>query len=100
MLMVYTLGGGIFQLVFTLTITSWIGSAYFIRVQVLIIRDREYNLASRCLGTSRWKVITHNIFPYPNIGDYDYYFFINSKIYFLRSCFILLNTVFLRNMLH
>lgn len=64
MLMVYTLGGGIFQLVFALTITSWIGSAYFIRVQVLIIRDREYNLASRCLGTSRWKMITHNIFPY------------------------------------
>lgn len=63
-ILVYTLGGGIWQLIFSLSVTSWIGIAYFIRVQVLIIRDREYNLASKCLGTSNWKIITHNIFPY------------------------------------
>lgn len=63
-ILVYTLGGGMWQLIFSLSVTSWIGVAYFIRVQVLIIRDREYNLASKCLGTSNWKIITHNIFPY------------------------------------
>ena len=27
-------------------------------------RDREYNLASRCLGTPVWRILTRNIFPY------------------------------------
>ena len=27
-------------------------------------RDREYNLASRCLGTPLWRVLTKNILPY------------------------------------
>ena len=64
MIMAYALGGGVWQIIFALSVTSWIGTAYFIRVQVMIIRDREYNLASRCLGTPTWKMITHNILPY------------------------------------
>ncbi|MBR4444882.1 MAG: ABC transporter permease [Solobacterium sp.] len=64
MILVYAIGSGIWQLIFALSITSWVGTAYFIRVQVMIIRDREYNLASRCLGTSTFKIITHNILPY------------------------------------
>ncbi|MCF0116378.1 MAG: ABC transporter permease, partial [Erysipelotrichaceae bacterium] len=47
MILVYALGGGMLQLIFALCITSWIGTAYFIRVQVMIIRDREYNMASQ-----------------------------------------------------
>ena len=64
MIMMYALGSGMAQLIFALSVTSWIGTAYFIRVQVMIIRDREYNLASKCLGTPTLKIITHNIFPY------------------------------------
>lgn len=64
MILMYALGSGMSQLIFALSVTSWVGTAYFIRVQVMIIRDREYNLASRCLGTSTSKIITHNIFPY------------------------------------
>ena len=64
MILVYALGGGFGQLIFALCVTSWIGTAYFIRVQVMIIRDREYNLASQCLGTPMWKIIVNNIFPY------------------------------------
>ncbi len=51
-------------MVFALTVTGWIGVAYFIRTQVLIIRDREYNLASRCLGTSTVKIAVKNILPF------------------------------------
>ena len=51
-------------IVFALTIVGWLGIAYFIRTQVLIIRDREYNLASRCLGTSIFKIATKNILPF------------------------------------
>lgn len=64
MILVYALGSGMKELIFALCITSWIGTAYFIRVQVMIIRDREYNLASKCLGTPTRKIILNNILPY------------------------------------
>ena len=51
-------------MVFALTVVGWIGIAYFIRTQVIIIRDREYNLASRCLGTSTIKIALKNILPF------------------------------------
>ena len=51
-------------MVFALTVTGWLGIAYFIRTQVVIIRDREYNLASRCLGTSTFKIAMKNILPF------------------------------------
>jgi oligopeptide transport system permease protein len=64
MVLMFVLGAGIWQLIFSLSVTSWLGVAYFIRVQVMIIRDREYNLASRCLGTPLKTIIIHNILPY------------------------------------
>ncbi|MGN0978532.1 MAG: ABC transporter permease [Faecousia sp.] len=51
-------------MVLALTVVGWLGIAYFIRTQVLIIRDREYNLASRCLGTPITKIATKNILPF------------------------------------
>lgn len=64
MILVYALGAGMKQLIFALCITTWISTAYFIRVQVMIIRDREYNLASKCLGTPTYKIILNNVLPY------------------------------------
>ncbi|MGN0167376.1 MAG: ABC transporter permease [Acetatifactor sp.] len=52
------------SMVFALTITGWVSIAYFIRTQVVIIRDREYNLASKCLGTSTPKIAMKNILPF------------------------------------
>jgi len=51
-------------MVLALTITGWLAIAYFIRTQVIIIRDREYNLASKCLGTSTVKIAMKNILPF------------------------------------
>ncbi len=64
MILTYVLGSGFKPLIFTMTVTDWIFVAYFIRTQVMIIRDREYNIASKCLGTSTWTMITKNILPY------------------------------------
>ena len=64
MILSYVLGAGFKSLIFTMCVTDWIFVAYFIRTQVMIIRDREYNLASKCLGTSTWTMITKNILPY------------------------------------
>ena len=62
--LVYVIGSGFGPFIFALTITGWIGIAYFFRTQVMIIRDREYNLASRCLGTRTFKVVTRNVLPF------------------------------------
>ncbi|MGT2772089.1 oligopeptide ABC transporter permease OppC [Streptococcus marimammalium] len=59
----YAFGAGFWNLVLAMTITGWIGVAYFIRVQILRYRDLEYNLASRTLGTSTFKMVTKNLLP-------------------------------------
>ena len=64
MILSYAMGAGMGTLIFVMCITDWIFVAYFIRTQVMIIRDREYNLASKCLGTSTWTMIKNNILPY------------------------------------
>ena len=61
---VLIMSASFWSMVFALTITGWIGIAYFIRTQVIIIRDREYNLASRCLGTPLVRIATKNILPF------------------------------------
>ena len=62
--MVMLFSASFWTMVFAMTITGWISIAYFIRTQVIIIRDREYNLASRCLGTSIFRIATRNILPF------------------------------------
>ena len=43
---------------------GWLGLAGFIRNQIIIIRNREYNIASTTLGSSSKAMITHNLLPY------------------------------------
>ncbi|MBO4422045.1 MAG: ABC transporter permease [Clostridia bacterium] len=62
--LVYVIGAGFWSFVFALTVTGWLGISYFFRTQVMIIRDREYSLASRCLGTPVPRMITKNILPF------------------------------------
>lgn len=51
-------------LLFAMCVTGWIGVAYGLRTQVIIIRDREYNLASKCLGSSTLRIAVKNILPF------------------------------------
>ncbi len=62
--MVMLFSATFWTMVLAMTVTGWLGVAYFIRTQVVIIRDREYNLASRCLGTSTFKIAMKNILPF------------------------------------
>ena len=62
--LVYVIGSGFWSFVFALTVTGWLGIAYFFRTQVMVIRDREYSLASRCLGTPIRRIVTKNILPF------------------------------------
>ncbi len=61
---VLIMSASFWSMVFALTITGWLSIAYFIRTQVIIIRDREYNLASRCLGTPILRIAMKNILPF------------------------------------
>ena len=60
----YAFGSGFWNLLLAMCITSWISVAYKIRVQVMMYRDREYNIASRTLGTKASTMISKNILPY------------------------------------
>lgn len=62
--LVLIFSAGFWTMVFALTVTGWLSIAYFIRTQVIIIRDREYNLASRCLGTPITRIAMRNILPF------------------------------------
>ena len=60
----YILNPGVDTIIFALCLTGWLGMARFIRNQIIIIRDRDYNLASRCLGTPTRRIIVKNLLPY------------------------------------
>jgi oligopeptide transport system permease protein len=64
MLLAYILRPGFKTMVIAMCTTGWLGMALFIRNQIVIIRDREYNLASRCLGTPTRRIIMKNLLPY------------------------------------
>lgn len=63
MLITFIMRPSLFTMVFVMCLTGWIRMAKYIRNQILIYRDREYNLASRCLGTSGLRIVVKNIMP-------------------------------------
>lgn len=63
-LLTYIMRPSLSTMIFAICLTSWIQMARFVRNLIVIIRDREYNLASRCLGTPTRRIITRNLLPY------------------------------------
>ena len=59
----YSIGAGFWNLIFAMSVPTWIYVAHSIRIQMLRYRDLEYNLASRTLGTPDYKIIIKNIMP-------------------------------------
>ena len=57
-------GQSFFVMAVSLIAFGWLPMARNVRNLVIMYRDREYNLASRCLGTPVWRVLVKNIFPY------------------------------------
>ena len=60
----YVASPSVKTLIFGMSITGWIEMARFIRNQILIIRDRDYNVASRCIGTPTVRIVLRNLLPY------------------------------------
>ncbi len=60
----YVVGRGFWELAIPLIATGWLTMARNVRNLVLMYRDREYNLASRCLGTPVHRILIKNLVPY------------------------------------
>lgn len=63
-LLAYILRPGFWTIVLAMCATGWIGVARFVRNKVITLRDSEFNVASRCLGTPLKRIISMNILPH------------------------------------
>lgn len=63
-LIAYILTPSYWTMIFVMVAANWIYMARFVRNMVLMIRDREYNLASRSLGTPTRRMLFKNVIPY------------------------------------
>lgn len=63
-LLTYIMRPSLQTLIFAMVLTGWLSMARLVRNLVTIIRDREYNLASRCLGTPVHRILLKNMLPY------------------------------------
>ncbi len=57
------LGTGLLPMSFAIAISGWIGMARVVRAQFLKLRDQEFLLAARTLGTPNGKLITKHLIP-------------------------------------
>ncbi|MCD7954575.1 MAG: ABC transporter permease [Lachnospiraceae bacterium] len=58
------IGRSLGTLMIAMILVGWLQPARTIRNLVFLYRDREYNLASRCLGTKLGSVLVKNILPF------------------------------------
>lgn len=62
-LVVSVFGGGLWMVIFALSITGWIGYARLARGQVLSLREKEYVEAARCVGVTQNRIIFRHLMP-------------------------------------
>ena len=62
-LMLTILKRGVFTLIFSLTITGWIGLARLVRGQVLALRENEYVVAAKVLGAGKKDILLGHLIP-------------------------------------
>ncbi len=60
---IMALGTGLLPMSFAIAISGWIGMARVVRAQFLKLRDQEFLLAARTLGTPNTKLITKHLVP-------------------------------------
>ncbi|HHW03360.1 MAG TPA: ABC transporter permease [Thermoanaerobacterales bacterium] len=56
-------GSGMTSLIIAMVIIGWIGSARFVRGQVLQLKNQEFVLASKVLGASSMRIIMKHLIP-------------------------------------
>ncbi|ASZ08856.1 ABC transporter permease [Mesoplasma chauliocola] len=54
---------GYWVIVFAISLQAWVGIAQMVRVQVMLVKNTDYNTASVSLGSSSYRIINKNIMP-------------------------------------
>lgn len=62
-LVVALFGPGLDRIVAVLVLTSWAGTARIVRAEALSLNEREFAVAARAAGASRWQVATGEVLP-------------------------------------
>lgn len=57
------LGKGIISIIVALAVTSWLGMARLVRGQILQLKNEDYVLAARALGTPAHRIIIKHLIP-------------------------------------
>ena len=63
-LLAYIMNTSFLTLFISMASRRWIVEARFFRNRILSLRDSEYNIASKCLGTPMRRIATRNIIPH------------------------------------
>jgi len=59
----FIIGQGFSIMSVSLILIGWLGTALNVRNMVIMLRDREFNTESRCLGTPTGRILIKNILP-------------------------------------
>jgi len=59
----FVVGQGFSIMATSLILIGWLSTALSVRNMVMMLRGRESNLASRCLGTPTWRILVKNLLP-------------------------------------
>ncbi|WP_106078798.1 oligopeptide ABC transporter permease OppC [Mesoplasma coleopterae] len=54
---------GYWVIVFAISLQAWVGIAQMVRVQIMLVKNTDYNTASVSLGSSSYRIINKNIMP-------------------------------------
>ncbi len=63
MVIMYTMGDGLFNVFLTLTLMNWASVARIARSEALRLKKSEYVEAARSIGVSKWNIIRRHILP-------------------------------------
>ena len=63
MVIMYTMGDGLFNVFLTLTLMNWGTVARIARAETLKLKTVDYVEAARSIGTSKWRIIRKHILP-------------------------------------
>ncbi|MFT5206404.1 MAG: peptide/nickel transport system permease protein [Candidatus Omnitrophota bacterium] len=54
---------GIGPIILIIGLTSWMGTARLVRAEVLTLKEREFVIAAKVLGTSHWRMLIKQLIP-------------------------------------
>jgi len=62
-LLMVVLGSGLKPIIIALGSIYWVGMARIVRGQILSLKEQEYVLAAKSIGTRHWRILTRHLLP-------------------------------------